>query len=467
LYVTKDIQIIGAGIGQTIIINNVVGQLINWSTTAGGSCRLSGLDFEPGPPDAVPNSTTRAITIGGFCHAFRLDDCMFNGLNEYNLWFSGWVYGVVDHCTFNASGSSLLQVQMDAYGGSQYGDGSWADADSFGTTNAIYIETCNFNGPAGAHLGMLDGDMGDRVVLRNCNITNCPVGSHGTDNGGRVRGLRSYEIYNNNFVYQTPGGATWGQCIYMRSGTAVVWGNTIQGGYSYGVALADYRFIPVIWPPFQNVTGANPWDSNNPTLFDLGHATGPSGSLALVDATKNWAPNQWVNTTFPYILYDVTQGIGAQISGNTANTISISGSFNGYPGNNGSGSMLINQGDSYQIRQVYATLDQCGMGQGDLLANSTPVNTRTGTASWPNEAADPVYVWGNNFNFTVPGYPSGLVAGSAQSFVSGTPKPGYTPLVYPHPLVTAGGTLPGGTTTTPGSSAVVPPTNLQAHAPGS
>jgi hypothetical protein len=464
LNIYKDIQVIGAGLGQTVITNDVVGQLVNWSTTSDGFCRLSGIDFEAGPPDAVPNSTTRAINIGGTCHAFRLDDCMFNGLNEYNLWFGGWVYGVVDHCTFNVSGSSLIQVQMDAYGGQQYGDGSWADVDSFGTTNAIYFETCNFNGPVGQHIGMLDGDHGDRVVVRYCNSTNCPIGSHGTDNGGRIRGLRSYEIYNNNFIYQTDGGADWGQCIYMRSGTAVVWGNTISGGYSYAVALADYRFIPVVWDPFRNVTGANPWDSNNPTLFDLGNASGPNGSGTLVDTTKNWTPNQWANSTFPYILYNVTQGIGASISGNTANTITFNGSFNGYPGNNSSGTMLINQGDSYQIRQVYATLDQCGFGEGDLLTGTTPVNTVTGTASWPNEVPDPVYVWNNNFNFSVSGYPSGLIAGNSLNYVAGVPKPGYTPLVYPHPLVTATGT-PSGTTSTPGNSAVAPPSNLQAHAP--
>jgi hypothetical protein len=337
---------------------------------------------------------------------------------------------------------------MDGYGGQQYGDGSWADADYWGTTNALYIESCTFNGPPGQHVGMLDGVCGQRVVVRFCNSTNCPIGSHGTDNGGRIRSVRSYEVYGNNFQYQTTGGAVWNQCVYLRGGTGLIWSNTIWGGYSYIAGLADYRLIPVTWAPFSNVTGANPWDSNNPTLFDSGNAS-TTGSSSLVDSTKNWTPNQWVSSLFPYILYDVTQGIGALITGNTANTISVSGSFGCYPGNNPSGAMVISRGDTYQIRQLYASLDQCGMGQGDLLANAMPIDTVTGTAGWPNEVPDPVYVWGNNFAFTVPGFPSGLVGG-ANSFnsVIGTPKPGYIPLPFPHPLV-SGIPAPGGDGGTP------------------
>lgn len=438
LTITKDIQLIGAGIGQTVISNGMTGTLISWNTVSNGACRLSGFDFEYGPADAINTwGTTRLIGIGGTCHAFRLDNCLFNGINEYNLWFSGWVYGVIDHCVFNAGSSSLLQIQMESYGGQQYGDGSWADADYWGTTNALYIESCTFTGALGQHIGMLDGDKGQRVVVRYCNSTNCPIGSHGTDSGGRDRSVRSYEIYNNQFVYQTNNYPAWGSAVYMRGGTALVWSNTIWGGYQSVVGLADYRYIPVRWAPFGEVTGVDSWDSNNPTLFDSGNATGTNHSPVLVDATKNWIPNQWVNTTAPYVLYDVSQGIGAVITANTANSITVAGSFQGYTGNNSLGYMAFANGDQYQIRQVWATLDQPGLGQGDLITNDPPVNSTTGTAAWPHEVADPVYVWGNNYTFALPtgSYPTTLVGGNPANYVIGTPKPSYMPLVYPHPLV--------------------------------
>jgi hypothetical protein len=47
--------------------------------------------------------------------------------------------------------------------------------------------------------------------------------------------------------------------------------------------------------------------------------------------------------------------------------------------------------------------------------------------------------------------------------------PNYTPLIYPHPMITyagTGGSTVTNTTTTATNSVVIPPTNLQAHPPG-
>lgn len=48
----------------------------------------------------------------------------------------------------------------------------------------------------------------------------------------------------------------------------------------------------------------------------------------------------------------------------------------------------------------YACLDQPGRGAGDLLSGNFPnvVNSTTGTRSWPHQALDPFYVWGNTYN---------------------------------------------------------------------
>jgi len=48
----------------------------------------------------------------------------------------------------------------------------------------------------------------------------------------------------------------------------------------------------------------------------------------------------------------------------------------------------------------YPCIDQIGRGKGDLLSgNAFPVvNTSSGTQSWPNQALEPVYTWGNTFN---------------------------------------------------------------------
>ncbi|MDR3401021.1 MAG: hypothetical protein P4L99_00875, partial [Chthoniobacter sp.] len=99
----------------------------------------------------------------------------------------------------------------------------------------------------------------------------------------------------------------------------------------------------------------------------------------------------------------------------------------------------------------------------------------------------PTYCWGN----TTPGtYYGNYILGVAEdnSFIvqgadifTNSPMPGYTALVYPHPLVTSGGVIPvsvPATTTTSNTNSsnsntssstnpgtVIPPTNLQVHPP--
>jgi hypothetical protein len=426
LTINDEIFLVGAGIGNTIIINNA-GRLIYWACQSNGFARLSGIEIEHGSEKA-----DACVYVTGTCHAFRMDNCQIDNQNEYSLWFDNWIYGCVDHCTFNIVGTAV-EIEMQGYGGQRYGDGSWADADNMGTTNAIYFENDSFTGPIGAHIGMLDGYYGSRAVVRYCNSTNCPIGSHGTDNGGRGRGVREYEVYMNNMIYQTNNGSVWGQMEYMRSGTSVVWSNNIIGGYLFEIVMANYRYTPVNWPPFMCVSGSNVWDSNNITLFDSGTATGPDNSATLIDNTKNWTVSQFVDLQRPFVVYDVRQGIAAGIHSNTANTIMFNGSFEGYR----PGSMTINHGDEYQIRQVYATLDQPGYGHGDLLANAMPINSVTSVRGWPNEKLDPMYEWGNNFVVQVGGFPSGIIGGlGTNTYQLAMVRPGYTPLVYPHPLTT-------------------------------
>lgn len=55
----------------------------------------------------------------------------------------------------------------------------------------------------------------------------------------------------------------------------------------------------------------------------------------------------------------------------------------------------------------YQCIDQIGWDQGDLLANDPPINTTTGTATWPHQVSTPLYIFGNgplvdNNNATFP-----------------------------------------------------------------
>ena len=87
LIVGVNLNLIGAGQGQTVITNNVSravnnGQLLWWKTSSSGTCRLSGFTFAGGAVDQTHANNSRNFGFTGTCHAFRIDHCDFEGLNQ-------------------------------------------------------------------------------------------------------------------------------------------------------------------------------------------------------------------------------------------------------------------------------------------------------------------------------------------------------------------------------------------------
>lgn len=79
----------------------------------------------------------------------------------------------------------------------------------------------------------------------------------------------------------------------------------------------------------------------------------------------------------------------------------------------------------------YPALDQCGRGGGTLVTGVTP-----GPIAWPNETNDVDYQWGNGTGLTGFNPCAGLFV-EGRDYSNNVARPGYTPLVYPHPLVNA------------------------------
>jgi hypothetical protein len=99
----------------------------------------------------------------------------------------------------------------------------------------------------------------------------------------------------------------------------------------------------------------------------------------------------------------------------------------------------------------YAALDQVGRGMAlDQIRGDPPINQRTGTAAWPRNQSEPVYVWNNNWH-PIPNNTGAYIANNQTVVQTGrdiinngnTPMPGYAPYTYPHPL-TQGATTGGG-----------------------
>lgn len=91
-----------------------------------------------------------------------------------------------------------------------------------------------------------------------------------------------------------------------------------------------------------------------------------------------------------------------------------------------------NPWDGNTLANGYPALDQCGRGKGDLLSAVSPT-----PVTWPHQASEPIYAWGNVNN----GAPAKIGSGGYNTiqenrdFFNDVVMPGYVPLAYPHPLV--------------------------------
>jgi len=449
----------GAGTNQTVIIDEVSranngGQLFILTGNPACLTELSNLQLRGGVTNTSPNYFGTVICSGTANTSWRVDHILFNGLYAKDISTLGNAFNVIDHNTFLMKS---IAIEDNGYvNGDQFGDQSYALPPAYGlnSSNCLYIEDNVFTNILGQQAGACDGEVGARVVFRHNMVWNEYFANHGCETGGRFRSERSFEVYGNtfNFSPSAPNYPYW-TIANIRGGSGVIFSNTLNG-YTSIVGLRDFRSTDAYcgqWSPFCGANGTNPWDSNSPALYLSGTSSAPNGSGYLQVAGANWTNNQWIG----YTLVNTNSGYFSVVNSNSANTIYYlaDGLIQSHP------PMTFGNGDHFKLYFVYATLDQPGRGSGDLVrdngqdsnGNLITINTVTGTASWPREVLEPIYCWSNTLNGALTGmfssYP-GIQSG--RDFYNNTPKPGYTPLAYPHPLTV---------------SHLAPPTGLKAITP--
>ena len=368
---------------------------------------------------------------------WRVHNLVFNQIQDDNLVVYASAFGVIDHCTFylNTSGSAVKCA------GDTMGDFSWSTPPSYGGVSNLFVEDCvftNLNASNGGDISDTDG--GGRVVFRHNTVLNCGFYNHGTETGGRVRSARSFELYNNTFATtnNTFYSQQYADACDLRGGSGVAFSNTLSG-YNYFMFLNYYRALDQETSPFYGAWGQSSWDSNSPVVLSVTYSGATSSNNVVTLAGQNWTTNQWV----AYTLFDTNTGTFGIIIGNTTNVITTKGA------RLSAGQLTVNNGDHVQMTLVYPMLDAPGMGSGDLLSgygavtNDPVIDTVYGVAHWPNQVVDGIYGWGN----TLPGGDANIENNSypniqlGRDYFNNTPKPGYAPYVYPHPLVA--GSAPG------------------------
>jgi hypothetical protein len=489
------VSLAGSGTNATKIIDEESrsggAQLVMAYPTAGNLLEISQIQFCGGVTNTSISYNGSISIYGVPGSSWRIDHNIFNALYSKGIATYGSAFSVIDDNTFYERAISI--ADDSAYPNDGEGDVSYSQPPTYGlnSSNVLYIENnfmTNLEGYV-ASVGACDGCGGARMVFRYNTIWNDCFNNHGTETGGRVRGERSFEIYGNSFNF-SPADPAYPcfAALMIRSGGGVIFSNTCNG-YSALLAIRNFRSTDSFcgeWDPFCGANGICPFDSNSPTLYLSGVSTG-SGSYLQV-AGANWTPNQWTG----YTLMNVNSGLFSVVLSNTTNTMTYIGSTPQTASLIEHSAMTFNVGDPFQLHMVYAALDQPGRGSGDLLQDQglettgtlysqllvefaefldqslaangvlVTIDTVTGIPSCPNQALDPIYTWSNTVNGSLAEMSSpypGIQQG--RDFYNDTPKPGYTPFVYPHPLDISTYSSSGGGGTTNTNSGLQPPSNLQ------
>ncbi len=243
------------------------------------------------------------------------------------------------------------------------------------------------------------------------------ITTHGTE-GGLTRGCVKIEAYNNTLDSSFSGQ----RLFHDRAGNGVFFNNVATGNYHFRDAFAEYRSDGT-YTGWGKCTGLAGYDKNDGIVYLSGSATG--GAVAtLVVSGAGWAPNQWVG----YSAHNTSASPRTSnvISGNTSDTITV---LNDHV--SPSNTPTWKAGDHFEILRAYPCLDQVGWKGGTLLSGNPPQ-----PLGWSVQTPEPFYVWNNTINGVVTKAESQTpVILENRDFFNGIPKPGYTPYIYPHPLV--------------------------------
>jgi hypothetical protein len=405
----------GSGTLSTHITDNAGNSVplfeVQISYSSGALFRLSTIDIEPESASTdlfSPVSIAGTCTSGG-CPNIRLDNIGFGLTTSFSsgndgAGACGWlvrldnVFGVMDHDSEgSANVPDFVNPSFSAYlGVGANGDNSWAQPDTLGGANELYVENnvlYTTNAFMDTEIAPIGGGVGGgRYVARfnhgTANGAYGMFGNHGLETDGRPQGGRSEEVYGNTITLPSGSGSS-NVLMGLRSGTGIEFGNTVNDGSGYWInyfaALSTYRIVYTGSNGWGACGGSSPYDTNDGVTYVSGTLTSASGGggnpIVATDSSKLWSTNEWAPSGAPYSFYDVTKGFWMQIASNTSDALTTQSEI---PEQESTAS----SGDSYEILRATVCADQPGRGQGNYVSGSTP-----SPSSALHQALDPIYEW--------------------------------------------------------------------------
>jgi hypothetical protein len=376
-------------------------EILNVTTTTAKQFRITGIAFSCASGGTCagngnPSSQNGVIAIFGTTQSLRVDHNHFTGYYGHGVEARGWIYGVFDHNVVDGyvTADNWVDVQNAAnWNGDAVGNGdqSWADFSYFGTNKFVFMEDNQFNAVNNPTFGdpstyTDDCGRGGRLVVRY-NTFNNKVNTQGHGPKGDDQGCRAVEVYKNT---GTSTGIQIGTIAGVLSGPVLVWGNNIdlvKQIYSVfdgrkGNGASQGNMTPQ-WSMCQN--------NDSTTLFQ-GTVT-VSGGTSVAWTAGGTFQTAWPYISAPNMVLDGTSYPIASCASATACTLSSAAP-------NGSHTYWVpSKWDGNTDTSGYPCLDQPGRGKNDLItgtvAGGTRIDSVTGTVTWPHQAVDPIYVWGN------------------------------------------------------------------------
>jgi len=301
LTITKNLSLIGAGIGNTVITANT-GTLISYTLTNNATlARVSGFTFNMGGSNCAMDVSGSTVALGSKLDRIRIDHNRFtnttctssNGnLNFTNAW------GVVDHNTIDN-----VRVAWRAWGtGTGANNWSiWGDIN-LGTDQTLWFEdnTITLNGSS---YMVADCDLAGRYSARYNSLAGTSIPFpwfdwHGWTSSGN-QGCFGGEVYGNIFS------SNGGPMISQRGGRAMIFYNSTTSGvpaynvYNNNGCPGDER---------QKINNTYVWNNRNGNTGGRGgwqSTGGDNCGTAVVENSTFWIDGS--NATG----VGVTNGVGA------------------------------------------------------------------------------------------------------------------------------------------------------------
>lgn len=416
----KNIRVIGAGAGQTIIAGNA----FKFNNAAS---RISGFTF---------NLSCGSMFVIEASIGWRIDHNTINvgGSTCYDVWLQ--TYGQGTNLSEGLIDNNIINRGRIIHFGEDTGTGgrhTWAAPTGLGTSRAIYIEdnVITYPSPSAAgYLNHLDGNLGCRYVSRFNTINGGRYEAHSVQ-GDNTRACMLWEIYHETLT--NPSGDPQYRPWLMRGGTGMIFHNTSDGGFQVNSIQLDNKRTTG-----NDILGQVPnWKLCDGNSWVDGNSSGGQGYPCRDQIGRSTDASLWnygqpapAQAHVPAYIWRNTQP-GGEMSV-TLNT----GSGTSQQVTRQSTMHIVESRDYYTYRSSFN--GTAGVGEGPL--SSRPSTCTVGVGYWATDQGE----WNSK--------KSGPDGQLYRCTATNTWSLYYVPYAYPHPLQQGGGSNP----TTPAA-----PTNLR------